>query len=220
MKRLKKVAKKDFNRSKPDRKGTNFNRSEPKEENAESNHSDFITDFKEEKFLFTWRIENVHRCTLKCREFLETPTFSTRFCSEVKWALWFYPRGRELSKNFQLNKTCSEMNFFYNSTDCEKVGLFIRKISAIPEKSTFRYRLSCERLLLNTTKQTKIYRYPSRGLSEIKMDSTSTDDLHGTDDLYCPEDFEYPEILLVRCTIYATNVFNTRASGNDFAGEL
>lgn len=198
----------DCNPSKDKKESANFNPLKPKEENADSN---FVTDFKEEKFSFTWRIENMHRCTLKNREYLESPTFSTRFCGEAKWALRIYPSSKKLPY-------CCNLSSIFSDLKCEKVGLFIHKISTIPVNSTFRYRLSCERLLENARKET--HAYPNEGVAEIETISTRTDDLYGTNELYCPHNVSCHETLVVRCDIYVINIFKMGAPSNYAVGEF
>lgn len=180
-----------------------FNKSKPKEENAYLN---FVTGFKEEKFAIIWRIENLHRCTLKSGEFLETHSFSAGPSSEVKWTLRLYPKGRKTPENSGQRKD-------------EDVGLFIKRISTDPVTSSFKCRFICERrLLLNGASKANITLfYPEEDLPDIMIDSTKSSE-YGTDHLIC-SDLAIPQTLVVRCNIYVINAYNMGTSSNNILGK-
>lgn len=205
MERLRKFAKEGFKQSKTDAKSV-CNPSKPKEE-----HVSFVTNFKEEKFSFTWRIENMDRCNLKNGEYLESPTFSTRFCGEAKWTMRIYPNSKKSPYD------CEET---LGLRKCEKVGLFIRIISTTHQNLTFRYRLSCERLLGNADKE--IHAYPKEGVSQIETFSMRTNNLYGTNGLYCPHGVLVTshETLIIRCDIYIINIFKKGAPDHYAKGEF
>lgn len=179
-----------------------LNKSKPKEESAYAN---FVTDFKEEKFSIIWRIENIHRCTLKCEEFLETPSFSAGPSSEVKWTLRFYPKGRKTPE------IARHRNDYENvRKDYENVGLFIKRISTDPVESSFKCRFICERRLLNiASKANSTFFYPEEGVLDISDSTKSTE--YGT--IFSGE-LKMLQTLIVRCNIYVINAYNTGTSGN------
>lgn len=180
-----------------------FNKSKLKEENAYLN---FVTDFREEKFSIIWRIENPHRCTLKCGEFLESPSFSAGSSSEVKWTLRVYPKGRKTPENSRLRK------------DYETVGLFIKRISTDPVTSSFKFRFVCERRLLNSaSKENSTFVYTEESVPGA-IDSTKSSE-YGTDNLMYYEDLKMPQTLVVRCNIYVINAYNMGTSGYNILGK-
>lgn len=179
-----------------------FNKSKPKEESVYLN---FVTDFKEEKFSIVWRIENLHRCTLKSGEFLETPSFSAGPSSEVKWTLRLYPKGRRNENAFQRK-------------EYENVGLFIKKISTDPVASSFKCRFICESKLLNSaSKDNRTLFYPEKGVIDIIDSSISSE--YGTDRLIYLADLKVPQSLVVRCNIYVINACDMGTSGNNILGK-
>lgn len=177
-----------------------FNKSKSKEDSAYLN---FVTDFREEKFSIIWRIENLHRCTLKSGEFLESPSFSAGSSNEVKWTLRLYPNGRKTPENSRQRK------------DYESVGLFVKRISTDPVASSFKCRFLCERRLINSaSKVNSTIFYPVPGI----IDWTKSSE-YGTDNLMYNGDLKMLQTLVVRCNIYVINTYNMGTSGYNILGK-
>ena len=171
----------------------------------------FITDFKEEKCSVVWHVENIHRCTLKCGEFLESPEFSTRFGYEVKWTLRLYPKGRKTTRSSRERVW----------GDCDRaVGLFIHKVSECPVTSSLKCRFSCKREFLNSPPPTKDCScfFRQNGIADIEIDSRKSSE-YGTNNLFCIESLKSPQKLRLKCTVVVTDVYNKGTPAN-LLGEL
>lgn len=179
------------------------NRLKQKEETADFN---FVTDFKEEKCSIVWRIKNIHRCTLKCGEFLESPAFSTRLGSEMKWVLRLYPKGRKSNK--------------LRDYHCGAVGLFINKISMNSlSNPSLSCRFSYKRNLPNSSSELDCAcLYREEGVVDIGIDPENSSE-YGTDNLFCIESLKLPQTLLVKCDVYMTNSSTKGAPTNYISGD-
>lgn len=179
-----------------------LNRLKQKEETADFN---FVTDFKEEKCSIVWRIDNIHRCTLKCGEFLESPAFATTFGSEIKWVLRLYPKGKNTDK--------------LRDYSCGAVGLFINTISTNSATSSLSCRFSYKRDLLNSSSELDCAcLYRDEGVIDIEIDPKNSSE-YGTDNLFCIESLKLPQTLLVKCDVRVTNVCNKGAPTNYLSGD-
>lgn len=179
-----------------------INRLKQKEETADFN---FVTDFKEEKCSIVWRIENVHRCMLRCGEFLESPVFSTRFGTEMKWVLRLYPKGRSGDK--------------LHDYHCGAVGLFINTISTNSVIPSLSCRFSYKRNLLNSSSELDCAcLYREEGVIDIEIDPKNSSE-YGTDNLFCIESLKLPQTLQVKCDVYMTNSCTKGSPTNYISGD-
>lgn len=111
-----------------------FVKSEDAKDDADWNFNTHITD---EMRVVTWKIENLGRSTLKLGEYYESPSFSTGFTCEVKWALRVYPAGRKIKDNVGIS-LCNISENSKISVKCELQAKLISESSK--DDMTFSYK--------------------------------------------------------------------------------